>query len=741
MATNHLPPPKPMDLKGNVSENWKNWKKAWGHWVIATKLDAEDDKIIVSSLYHVLGTETAQIAENLTIQDKTKPDSILKALSDHFEPQKNQTFERYLFNTATQGEETIDNYLNRLRKLATTCNFGGLEESLICDRIVIGIKDHSVRKRLIREKNLTLNAALDICRVAERAQIHMKQIDGETETVHSVKGKSFDRTSCKTGKPPRTHTKQSQNIPKKVYVPENCGYCGGKHRKGACPAYGKECSTCGRKNHFSRVCRTSPRKTDSKSKKKRQLHHIADSQTENHTDEYQFSDSDSVASVYVVKTGSTQYIVQPLVKEPKRSNDSWIEMAMQIDNGSAVNCIRHQDLVRITTKPHIKKSEVKLTAYSGDIIKPIGQVDLDIKINNRQETLRFQVIDNAPTSLISGQASEDLGLIKVNRELLVNSVSESQPLTKEQIIKEYKDVFQGLGDIGEYKIDLDPNAKPKQDAPRTVPIALKSELRQRLSEMTAQGIIIQEKEPTEWVNSAVYVRRPGKKIRVCLDPKTLNKSIKVPKYHMPTLDDITPELAKVRVFTICDAKDGFLQIRLDETSSKYTTFHTPFGRYRWLRMPFGISSAPEEFQRRTIEILEGLNGVYAIADDCLIVGSGETVEQANLDHDKNFIQFLERCRERHYKLNLDKLRFRMETVKYHGHILTSNGLLPDPEKVEAIQQMPRPRDKTETKRLLGMITYLSKFVPQLSEVSQPLRDLTRDFHSYGQKHMTRHYRS
>ena len=97
MATNHLPPPKPMDLKGNVSENWKNWKKARGHWVIATKLDAEDDKIIVSSLYHVLGTETAQIAENLTIQDKTKPDSILKALSDHFEPQKNQTFERYLF--------------------------------------------------------------------------------------------------------------------------------------------------------------------------------------------------------------------------------------------------------------------------------------------------------------------------------------------------------------------------------------------------------------------------------------------------------------------------------------------------------------------------------------------------------------------------------------------------------------------------------------------------------------------
>ena len=118
---------------------------------------------------------------------------------------------------------------------------------------------------------------------------------------------------------------------------------------------------------------------------------------------------------------------------------------------------------------------------------------------------------------------------------------------------------------------------------------------------------------------------------------------------MPTLDDITPELAKMRVFTIFDANNGFLRNRLDETSSKYTTLHTPFGWYCWPRMPFGISSAPEEFQRQTIEIVEGLNEVYTIVDDCLIVSSGETVEQANLDHGKNFIQFLERCRERHYK--------------------------------------------------------------------------------------------
>ena len=74
---------------------------------------------------------------------------------------------------------------------------------------------------------------------------------------------------------------------------------------------------------------------------------------------------------------------------------------------------------------------------------------------------------------------------------------------------------------------------------------------------------------------------------------------------MPTLDDVTPELGKVKVFTIADAKDGFLQLELDEYSSKLTTFHTPFGRYRWLRLPFGVSCAPEEFQSRMLELIDG----------------------------------------------------------------------------------------------------------------------------------------
>ena len=105
---------------------------------------------------------------------------------------------------------------------------------------------------------------------------------------------------------------------------------------------------------------------------------------------------------------------------------------------------------------------------------------------------------------------------------------------------------------------------------------------------------------------------------------------------MPTLEDILPNLANAKVFSVLDAKEGFWHIKLEESSSFLTTFWTPFGRYRWLRLPFGISSAPEEFQRRQHEVLEGLSGAECVMDDIIVYGCGETMDSAI--HDQGRIQ-------------------------------------------------------------------------------------------------------
>ena len=165
-------------------------------------------------------------------------------------------------------------------------------------------------------------------------------------------------------------------------------------------------------------------------------------------------------------------------------------------------------------------------------------------------------------------------------------------VTSTKLIEQYDDVFKGLGCLGnEYHIDVDNSVVPVQHVPRRVPVEMKESLKQKLAELTKQGIIT---KVTPWISNMVAVTKPGK-LRLCIDHRDLNRTIKRLKYQMPTLEEVLPTLAKVKIFTVLDAKDGFHQVRLDDESSYLTTFWTPFGRYRYLRMPFGISSAPEEF--------------------------------------------------------------------------------------------------------------------------------------------------
>jgi len=133
----------------------------------------------------------------------------------------------------------------------------------------------------------------------------------------------------------------------------------------------------------------------------------------------------------------------------------------------------------------------------------------------------------------------------------------------------------------------------------------------------------------------VVVEKKDSSLRICLDPKDLNLAIKRSHYPTPTLDDITHDLRDAKIFSTFDTKNGYWQIELSEESSKLTTFNTPFGRYKWLRLPFGLSSASEVFQSRINQVLENINGVKVIADDILVYGKGDTVEKAILDHDDN----------------------------------------------------------------------------------------------------------
>ena len=165
-------------------------------------------------------------------------------------------------------------------------------------------------------------------------------------------------------------------------------------------------------------------------------------------------------------------------------------------------------------------------------------------------------------------------------------------------------------------------------------------------------------------------------------------------------------------------------VELDDDSSRLTTFNSPFGRFCWRRLPFGLCSVPEEFQQRLNHALEGLKGVLTIHNDILDFGEGSTEEVALADHDNNFHSLMHRCREKNIKLNWDKVKLRRKEVPFMGHVISEEGLRANPNKIKAVLEIPTPTDVASVRRFIGFTNYLSKFLPRLSDALEPLRKLT-----------------
>lgn len=258
---------------------------------------------------------------------------------------------------------------------------------------------------------------------------------------------------------------------------------------------------------------------------------------------------------------------------------------------------------------------------------------------------------------------------------------------------------------------------------RRFPLAKREILKAELEKMERNGIIAKQTNHTEWLSNILMVRK-GSSYRICLDPIPLNKAIKRTGYQFTTIDEILPELTRAKVFSTVDASKGFWQVKLEEDSSKLTTFSTPFGNYRWLRLPFGISSSPKIFQMRLTEITSGLKGTEIIADDIVITGGGDTIEEAMKDHNSNLEALLKRFDQNNFKLNKSKLKLCKQRVKFFGHYLTIDGLEADDTKLAAIREYPAPKDKKALARFLGMVTFLGRYIKNLSEETAMLRNLT-----------------
>ncbi|XP_012936958.1 uncharacterized protein K02A2.6 [Aplysia californica] len=243
------------------------------------------------------------------------------------------------------------------------------------------------------------------------------------------------------------------------------------------------------------------------------------------------------------------------------------------------------------------------------------------------------------------------------------------------------------------------------------------EVKAELDRMEAAGVIEKISAPTDWCAPIVPVRKRSCSVRICTDLKKLNLSMKRERFMLPTLDDILYKLGGSNKSSKLDATSSFWQLALDDDSAKLTTFITLFGRYFYRRLCFGITSAPEIFQRTMQDILAGIDGVECFMDDIFLHTDGQE------KHDKLKKKVFQRLKERGVKLNKSKCKFDKDKIDFLGHIISGKGVRPDPSKVSAITEKPEPENITDLRRVLGVVNYLGRFVPNLSTVMKPLTDL------------------
>ncbi len=605
-------------------------------------------------------------------------------LISHYGPKRLVIAERFRFYKRNQKDgETVAQYAVELQTLAGLCKFGAFLDDALRDRLVCGISSQYIQKHLLTKDGLTFQKVVEVAKTLETATKDLREIklSGEGAAVQTVFHRA--RKPKARGKPTGGNRYKPTKPPYEEKLCNNCGY-DMSHK--SCPAKGRTCNNCKKVGHFSKVCRSS----------RKQMRAVLQSDDD---ESDQRDDSD--------------FFVGAINHETLQIDDVWKQnlylhgkcVSFLLDTGSEVNILPNKiyQSLNIVDKT-LDRSSTRLSGFFGGKATPLGQTRLICQVKDKTQTLMFLILEQG-SPVLGKKACEALGLLQRVYSLISDD-----------------SVFEGPGCMQEHpaKITISKDATPYcVNAPRRIPIPLLPQLKEELGKLETQGIVQRVTEPTDWCSPIVIAPKKNGSIRLCVDLRQLNKSVVRERFIIPTVEEVLGRISGAQIFSLLDAKHGFWQVPLAKESQRLTTFITPYGRFCFRRLPFGITSAPEIYQRIMCDLLSGLPGVVVYMDDVLI--TGKTKEE----HDERLQQVLQIVQKAGLKLNKDKCKIAQTRVDFLGMKLDKDGVHPDPAKVAAIIQMTPPTSREEVKRLMGMVNWLTRFVPNASTVAAPINDLLK----------------
>jgi hypothetical protein len=685
----YVPPPFERFFE-NRETDWTSWIRKFERYRVTSLLNHEPQATQISSLLLAMGDDAEYVFDSFGLTDASY-DEVVCHFNNYFNKAVNIVYERARFNKRNQLEgESFELYFTALHRLVKNCNFGALKDEMLRDRIVVGVRDSKLSESLQMNKNLSLNEAVGKAKLWETVKAQQGTVRGETsnniDVLSARSGKSSPLASGSTSK-----SKEVRNF--------KCFRCGDTnyHSRENCPGYKIRCKYCNIVGHFERCCK----------KKKREVKEVEASEEE-------CAGIDTGAFL-----GTVEFSVHSLSTTPPYEVCLHVfetPVVFKIDTGADVSCIPEALWRKSFSWLSLQPFKGCIKSAGQHPLSCLGKLVSPLKLRDMKCEEELYVIRGLKQPLLGRTAIKALSLIKYT-ELGYDQRLNVASLDFPDLFADYPGILKGEPYVIKMRADAHPYAAA---TPRRIPLPLVDKVKTELVKMEKLGIIEKVTEGTEWCSPIVVAPKKDGSVRICVDFTKLNMHVIRERLILPSTDEC---LAKIRggvVFSKLDARMGFWQIPLAEESRSLTTFLTPFGRYRFTRLPFGICSAPEHFQRRLCEILNGVEGCVNMMDDILVYG--RSLEE----HDKRLNNVLTRLRENNITLNKGKCEFRKNSVIFLGHQISSEGIMPDENKVRAVLDMPRPKNVHELRRFFGMYNYLTKFVKDISSKSQPLRELLKD---------------
>ncbi|CAI6346683.1 unnamed protein product [Macrosiphum euphorbiae] len=636
-------------MVGHVNElklkedDFNGWVERFELYIQLNEVNTHKKKLLFLTL---IGNEGYSLLRDLCLPVKPLDksyDNLKTLLSEYMNPKPNVVTERFKFKEWRQGNETIIQFVAVLKKMSEFCGFGTHLEDALRDQLVWGIKDQNIQKRLLSEASLNFKRSVELSVAMEAATNDVNQLhnQNQVEVLYQepknelVVGSRVQRKAMSTG----LRQKRTELV---CYC---CGEAG--HVKPKCKYKDLLCKKCNKKGHLKKVCKNDSFNVNNLEQ-----------------DEVGMMEMESLYNLVPLQVNFIKPYCLELIVDGKN-------VLFQIDTGSGISVISVDSVkkFKIGSLDKLIKTNLKLKAYNGNIINPLGILSLVIGHKGLCKTLDLYVVNEGGPPIMGRDwitafkvLPMELGL----NTLSVQSMAERFPSVFSNSLGCYKNKT--------FELVLKSDSKPIFCRPRIIPFSLKDKVSLELDRMIADGLL-EPVESSDWATPIVPVVKVDGSIRLCGDYKvTVNKSLVVDRYPIPRVNELLSRFQGATKFCTLDLCQAYQQLPLSAESQKLTTITTHRGLFFFKRVPYGIASAPGLLQREMENILSGLTGVGCFYDDVVIA----------------------------------------------GHCVDKDGLHIPEERVKAIAQVKTPENVHQLKAFLGLVNYYGKFFRNMSSMASPL---------------------